>query len=170
MNLLTRGGTKSHANVSQQCMKRRKKEKKKKTSGTNNRFNGSVSTVTDALWPLQSWFDHYLQWNQSEHPGVKNLRFTTEQVWTPDILLYNRYNTSERKQKPKLVPFQLILSPSSAQMTTLTPPSRPTSWSTPAALPSTCPQVPPAPSLSPLIVSSSQQQLISQPLHVSPCV
>ncbi|KAI3358093.1 hypothetical protein L3Q82_003101 [Scortum barcoo] len=36
-----------------------------------------------------SWFDHYLQWNQSEHPGVKNLRFTTDQVWTPDILLYN---------------------------------------------------------------------------------
>ena len=39
---------------------------------------------------LKSWFDHYLQWNQSEHPGVKNLRFTTDQVWTPDILLYNR--------------------------------------------------------------------------------
>ncbi|TNN42648.1 Neuronal acetylcholine receptor subunit alpha-7 [Liparis tanakae] len=28
-------------------------------------------------------------WNQSEHPGVKNLRFTTDQIWTPDILLYN---------------------------------------------------------------------------------
>ncbi|CAB1321161.1 unnamed protein product [Coregonus sp. 'balchen'] len=38
---------------------------------------------------FQSWFDHYLQWNQSEYPGVKNLRFTTDQVWTPDILLYN---------------------------------------------------------------------------------
>lgn len=39
---------------------------------------------------VKSWFDHYLQWNQSEHPGVKNLRFTTDQIWTPDILLYNR--------------------------------------------------------------------------------
>uniref|UniRef100_A0AAZ3Q2G2 Neurotransmitter-gated ion-channel ligand-binding domain-containing protein n=1 Tax=Oncorhynchus tshawytscha TaxID=74940 RepID=A0AAZ3Q2G2_ONCTS len=36
------------------------------------------------------WFDHYLQWNQSEYPGVKTLRFTTDQVWIPDILLYNR--------------------------------------------------------------------------------
>ncbi|KAG7225502.1 hypothetical protein INR49_027497 [Caranx melampygus] len=36
-----------------------------------------------------SWYDHYLQWNQSEYPGVKNLRFTTDQIWTPDILLYN---------------------------------------------------------------------------------
>lgn len=35
------------------------------------------------------WFDHYLQWNQSEYPGVKTLRFTTDQVWIPDILLYN---------------------------------------------------------------------------------
>ncbi|XP_041842897.1 CHRNA7-FAM7A fusion protein-like isoform X1 [Melanotaenia boesemani] len=35
------------------------------------------------------WYDHYLQWNQSEYPGVKNLRFTPDQVWTPDILLYN---------------------------------------------------------------------------------
>ncbi|KAM7420862.1 hypothetical protein PAMA_015190 [Pampus argenteus] len=35
------------------------------------------------------WYDHYLQWNQSDYPGVKNLRFTPDQVWTPDILLYN---------------------------------------------------------------------------------
>lgn len=38
----------------------------------------------------QQWYDHYLQWNQSEYPGVKNLRFSPDQVWTPDILLYNR--------------------------------------------------------------------------------
>uniref|UniRef100_A0A674CKJ2 Neuronal acetylcholine receptor subunit alpha-7 n=1 Tax=Salmo trutta TaxID=8032 RepID=A0A674CKJ2_SALTR len=43
--------------------------------------------ITFTLFYL--WFDHYLQWNQSEYPGVKNLRFTTDQVWTPDILLYN---------------------------------------------------------------------------------
>uniref|UniRef100_A0A3P8SJ51 Neurotransmitter-gated ion-channel ligand-binding domain-containing protein n=1 Tax=Amphiprion percula TaxID=161767 RepID=A0A3P8SJ51_AMPPE len=46
--------------------------------------------LTSNMWLRMSWFDHYLQWNQSEHPGVKNLRFTTDQVWTPDILLYNR--------------------------------------------------------------------------------
>ncbi|XP_030013533.1 neuronal acetylcholine receptor subunit alpha-7-like isoform X2 [Sphaeramia orbicularis] len=44
--------------------------------------------LTTNAW-LQMWYDHYLQWNQSEYPGVKNLRFTPEQVWTPDILLYN---------------------------------------------------------------------------------
>uniref|UniRef100_A0A8D3CLR5 Neuronal acetylcholine receptor subunit alpha-7 n=1 Tax=Scophthalmus maximus TaxID=52904 RepID=A0A8D3CLR5_SCOMX len=45
--------------------------------------------LTTNIWLRMSWFDHYLKWNQSEHPGVKNLRFTTDQVWTPDILLYN---------------------------------------------------------------------------------
>ncbi|KAK6327267.1 hypothetical protein J4Q44_G00029120 [Coregonus suidteri] len=45
--------------------------------------------LTTNIWLRMSWFDHYLQWNQSEYPGVKNLRFTTDQVWTPDILLYN---------------------------------------------------------------------------------
>lgn len=42
------------------------------------------------VWVFQQWYDHYLQWNQSDYPGVKNLRFTPDQVWTPDILLYNR--------------------------------------------------------------------------------
>uniref|UniRef100_A0A8C2WDE1 Uncharacterized protein n=1 Tax=Cyclopterus lumpus TaxID=8103 RepID=A0A8C2WDE1_CYCLU len=45
--------------------------------------------LTTNAWLQMQWYDHYLQWNQSEYPGVKNLRFTTDQVWTPDILLYN---------------------------------------------------------------------------------
>ncbi|EDM08373.1 cholinergic receptor, nicotinic, alpha polypeptide 7, isoform CRA_c [Rattus norvegicus] len=36
-----------------------------------------------------SWTDHYLQWNMSEYPGVKNVRFPDGQIWKPDILLYN---------------------------------------------------------------------------------
>ncbi|XP_062385709.1 cholinergic receptor, nicotinic, alpha 11 [Sardina pilchardus] len=45
--------------------------------------------LTTNIWLNMKWFDHYLKWNQTEYPGVKNLRFTTDQVWTPDILLYN---------------------------------------------------------------------------------
>ncbi|KAL6072047.1 hypothetical protein STEG23_002096, partial [Scotinomys teguina] len=37
----------------------------------------------------RSWTDHYLQWNMSEYPGVKNVRFPDGQIWKPDILLYN---------------------------------------------------------------------------------
>ncbi|KAM8825772.1 neuronal acetylcholine receptor subunit alpha-7-like isoform 1-T1 [Synchiropus picturatus] len=45
--------------------------------------------LTTNAWLQMHWYDHYLQWNQSEYPGVKNLRFSPDQVWTPDILLYN---------------------------------------------------------------------------------
>ncbi|XP_072304114.1 cholinergic receptor, nicotinic, alpha 11 [Eucyclogobius newberryi] len=45
--------------------------------------------LTSNMWLRMSWYDHYLQWNQTEHPGVKNLRFSHDQIWTPDILLYN---------------------------------------------------------------------------------
>ncbi|XP_035285462.1 cholinergic receptor, nicotinic, alpha 11 isoform X2 [Anguilla anguilla] len=45
--------------------------------------------LTTNVWLQMHWYDHYLQWNQSAYPGVKNLRFTTDQIWTPDILLYN---------------------------------------------------------------------------------
>ncbi|KAM4600366.1 neuronal acetylcholine receptor subunit alpha-7-like, partial [Polymixia lowei] len=45
--------------------------------------------LTTNAWLQMQWYDHYLQWNQSQYPGVKNLRFTPDQVWTPDILLYN---------------------------------------------------------------------------------
>ncbi|XP_040020985.1 neuronal acetylcholine receptor subunit alpha-7 [Gasterosteus aculeatus] len=45
--------------------------------------------LTTNAWLQMQWYDHYLQWNQSEYPGVKNLRFTSDQIWTPDILLYN---------------------------------------------------------------------------------
>uniref|UniRef100_A0A8C2YWN8 Uncharacterized protein n=1 Tax=Cyclopterus lumpus TaxID=8103 RepID=A0A8C2YWN8_CYCLU len=50
-------------------------------------FSFTLMQVMDVV--RTQWYDHYLQWNQSEYPGVKNLRFTTDQVWTPDILLYN---------------------------------------------------------------------------------
>lgn len=38
----------------------------------------------------QYWTDIYLTWNPESYPGVQNLRFPSDQVWTPDILLYNR--------------------------------------------------------------------------------
>uniref|UniRef100_A0AAV2MK97 Neurotransmitter-gated ion-channel ligand-binding domain-containing protein n=1 Tax=Knipowitschia caucasica TaxID=637954 RepID=A0AAV2MK97_KNICA len=36
------------------------------------------------------WTDAYLSWNTEHYPGVQNLRFPSDQIWTPDILLYNR--------------------------------------------------------------------------------
>ncbi|KAK5925018.1 hypothetical protein CgunFtcFv8_017579 [Champsocephalus gunnari] len=44
--------------------------------------------VTNA-WLQLYWTDVYLSWNPEKYPGVQNLRFPSDQVWTPDILLYN---------------------------------------------------------------------------------
>uniref|UniRef100_A0A2I3GIG8 Neurotransmitter-gated ion-channel ligand-binding domain-containing protein n=1 Tax=Nomascus leucogenys TaxID=61853 RepID=A0A2I3GIG8_NOMLE len=47
--------------------------------------------LTTNIWLQMSWTDHYLQWNVSEYPGVKTVRFPDGQIWKPDILLYNRW-------------------------------------------------------------------------------
>ncbi|KAG7461649.1 hypothetical protein MATL_G00193360 [Megalops atlanticus] len=41
------------------------------------------------VWLQLHWTDVYLSWNPDNYPGVQNLRFPSNQVWVPDILLYN---------------------------------------------------------------------------------
>ena len=58
-------------------------------------FRFSKKRLSHALmWKLfflsQYWTDIYLSWNPEHYPGVQNLRFPSDQIWTPDILLYNR--------------------------------------------------------------------------------
>ena len=40
---------------------------------------------------FQEWIDNNLRWNESEYGNVKDLRFPPSTIWTPDILMYNRY-------------------------------------------------------------------------------
>uniref|UniRef100_A0A8C6U7S4 Neuronal acetylcholine receptor subunit alpha-7 n=1 Tax=Neogobius melanostomus TaxID=47308 RepID=A0A8C6U7S4_9GOBI len=40
-------------------------------------------------WLQLHWTDIYLTWDTEHYPGVQNLRFPSDQIWTPDILLYN---------------------------------------------------------------------------------
>lgn len=40
-------------------------------------------------WLQLHWTDIYLSWDTENYPGVQNLRFPSDQIWTPDILLYN---------------------------------------------------------------------------------
>ncbi len=46
-----------------------------------------------AYVPLQIWYDYKLVWTPSEYGGIRDVRFpgTADQIWKPDILLYNRY-------------------------------------------------------------------------------
>jgi len=38
----------------------------------------------------QEWRDYKLSWNESEFDGVKSIRLPSKDIWTPDILMYNR--------------------------------------------------------------------------------
>uniref|UniRef100_A0A3Q3ICH0 Neuronal acetylcholine receptor subunit alpha-7 n=1 Tax=Monopterus albus TaxID=43700 RepID=A0A3Q3ICH0_MONAL len=44
--------------------------------------------ITNA-WLQLYWTDIYLTWNPESYPGVQNLRFPSNLIWVPDILLYN---------------------------------------------------------------------------------
>lgn len=50
-------------------------------------------TFSNLTLCFQHWTDIYLSWNPDSYPGVQNLRFPSNLVWVPDILLYNRYVT-----------------------------------------------------------------------------
>ncbi|XP_072529866.1 neuronal acetylcholine receptor subunit alpha-7 [Salminus brasiliensis] len=45
--------------------------------------------LTTNIWLQLYWLDYYLQWNITDYPGVSNVRFPDNQIWRPDILLYN---------------------------------------------------------------------------------
>ncbi|XP_067348997.1 neuronal acetylcholine receptor subunit alpha-7 isoform X1 [Channa argus] len=45
--------------------------------------------LTTNIWLQLYWTDFYLKWNMSEYPGVTTVRFPDNQIWRPDILLYN---------------------------------------------------------------------------------
>ena len=38
---------------------------------------------------LQKWHDVYMKWNPDDFGGITTVRLESEQVWVPDIMLYN---------------------------------------------------------------------------------
>ena len=39
---------------------------------------------------LQLWEDEYLRWDPHEYGGIKVITLPSENVWMPDITLYNK--------------------------------------------------------------------------------
>lgn len=46
--------------------------------------------MTTNVWLNQQWFDYYLQWDPKDYGGVKSLYIPSSDIWTPDIVLYNK--------------------------------------------------------------------------------
>ncbi|XP_018495903.1 acetylcholine receptor subunit alpha-like 1 [Galendromus occidentalis] len=45
--------------------------------------------MTTNVWVNQEWSDHKLRWDPAEYGGVTELYVPAEQIWLPDIVLYN---------------------------------------------------------------------------------
>jgi len=58
----------------------------------------------NAVW--QEWKDYKLSWNESEFDGVKSIRLPSKDIWTPDILMYNR--CLKYRNIPSLYCFDLL--------------------------------------------------------------
>lgn len=53
------------------------------------------STVILNAWMRLSWQDDKLRWNESDYDGISVMHFAANEVWQPDILLYNSADHSE---------------------------------------------------------------------------
>jgi len=45
--------------------------------------------LTTNVWVQQEWRDYKLSWNPADYGGVKHLHVPSQDIWLPDIVLYN---------------------------------------------------------------------------------
>ena len=42
------------------------------------------------VWVEQEWIDYKLKWDPADYGGVKHLHVPSNDIWLPDIVLYNK--------------------------------------------------------------------------------
>jgi len=47
--------------------------------------------MTTNVWVEQEWNDYKLKWDPGEYGGVQKLHVPADEIWLPDIVLYNKY-------------------------------------------------------------------------------
>ncbi|XP_015440086.1 PREDICTED: acetylcholine receptor subunit beta-like 2 [Dufourea novaeangliae] len=52
-------------------------------------MNLKNQVMTTNVWVEQKWFDYKLRWDPEEYGGVEMLYVPSENIWLPDIVLYN---------------------------------------------------------------------------------
>ncbi|XP_034936626.1 acetylcholine receptor subunit beta-like 2 [Chelonus insularis] len=52
-------------------------------------MNLKNQVMTTNVWVEQKWYDYKLQWDPEEYGGVEMLYVPSENLWLPDIVLYN---------------------------------------------------------------------------------
>ncbi|XP_019622150.1 PREDICTED: neuronal acetylcholine receptor subunit alpha-10-like [Branchiostoma belcheri] len=52
--------------------------------------NSREQIMTSNLWIRYAWRDEYLTWNTTQYGGIESILTNSENIWRPDILVYNR--------------------------------------------------------------------------------
>ncbi|XP_031556572.1 neuronal acetylcholine receptor subunit alpha-10-like [Actinia tenebrosa] len=58
--------------------------------------NAKMQFITVYAWIIQKWNNHLLKWNPKEYNGIDKLSVKAENIWVPDILLYNNLDEQDR--------------------------------------------------------------------------
>ncbi|RUS74260.1 hypothetical protein EGW08_017979, partial [Elysia chlorotica] len=54
------------------------------------------------VWATYQWTDMYLQWNESDYGNITNVRVNNDDIWKPDIKLYNYADTRLEEKRDAL--------------------------------------------------------------------
>ncbi len=55
---------------------------------------GVINTrISSSLSDVQQWKDVNLQWNPDDYGGIKKIRIPSTDIWKPDLVLYNKYES-----------------------------------------------------------------------------
>ena len=46
--------------------------------------------MTTNVWLDQEWWDELLTWDPAEYGNITQIRIPCDEIWLPDIVLYNK--------------------------------------------------------------------------------
>lgn len=55
--------------------------------------------MTTNLWVKQKWYDYKLRWDPEEYGGVEMLYVPSEQIWLPDVVLFNNWVSKKSNRR-----------------------------------------------------------------------
>jgi len=55
--------------------------------------------MTTIVWLKQEWYDYKLTWEPKHYGDIKILYVPAEMIWTPDIVLFNKWVRVARRQR-----------------------------------------------------------------------
>lgn len=66
-------------------------------------FDSTTKLFTGLFWINMGWTDPAFRWSSRDYGGLRSLRMRQNDIWIPDILIYNGHNTGDLQMTDTLV-------------------------------------------------------------------